>query len=185
MAVRASMEYIITFVRELINDPAGSTEKFTDEQIQARLDLKRLDVYGECLRAADKLHTDGTYLWTDFFAKKPFWETNVIIQKAGGALRTPDEADCLVGKFVYNVHQNDPLVISGRVYNVYAVAANLLTVWVGELRGQITSWTADGTTVQRTGQLKSMNDLASQYRSLAWGWGNQTQVKLVRKDLRN
>lgn len=183
MAVRPTMAYIITFVRELINDTSG-TPKFTDQQIQDRLDLKRLDLYADPLKAADTLDTDGTIDWKDFYARLPFWETDFTIQKLGGTVVAPTTSEPLIGKFSYAVAQTEPLVITGRVYNVYGVASTLMTVWIAELRSQIQSWTADGTTVQRIGQIKNMQELAAQYASMAWGWGNSTQVKLVRKDLR-
>ena len=184
MPVRSSMAYIITFVRELLNDTVV-TPKFTDQQIQDRLDLNRLDLYGSDLKAGDTLDTDGTIDYKDFFARLPFWETDYVIQKLGGALNPPDTAEPLIGKFSYTTHQQEPLIITGKVYNVYGVAATLMTVWIAEIRSQIQSWTADGTSIQRIGQVKNMQDLASKYAQMAWGWGNSTQVKLVRKDLRN
>ncbi len=185
MAVRSSMAYLITFVRELINDPASATEKWSDQMIQDRLDLNRLDLYADRLKSPDILDTDGTIDWKQFFARLPFWETDFQIQKIGGALNAPTSSEPLIGKFTYATNQTEPLVITGKVYNVYGVASTLLTMWVAELRSQISMWSADGTTIQRIGQVKDAQSLAAKYASLAWGWGNSTQVKLVRKDLRN
>lgn len=185
MAVRPSMAYIITYVRELINDPAGPDQKFTDQQIQDRLDLARLDLAADELKPLDTLETDGTITWKQWFARYPFWETDYYIQEVDGSTSTPTTAEPLIGKFTYATNQLQPLVITGKVYNVYRVAANLLLAWIAEVRSQIQMWTADGTTIQRVGQIKNMQDLAAKYASMAWGWGNQTQVKLVRKDLRN
>ena len=185
MAVRSSMAYIITFVRELIEDPAGASQKFTDQQIQDRLDLNRLDLYQSDLREVDNLMTDGTIEWHDFFASYPFWETDYQIQKVNGVNVTANTAEPLIGKFHFTTHQSTPLIITGKVYNVYGVASTLLTMWIAEVRSQIQMWTADGTTVQRIGQISSMQGLAAKYASMAWGWGNTTQIKLVRRDLRN
>lgn len=185
MAVRPSMEYIITFVRELINDPDDGNSQYTDQQIQDRLDLNRMDLYRDKLKSADTLTETGYIEWHDFFARLPFWETDFQIQEVDGTNKTADEAEPIIGKFHFDDHQPTPLVISGKVYNVYGVAANLLTVWASSLKSQISSWTADGTTVTRIGQVKSFNDLAATYRAMAWGWGNYSQKKLVRKDLRN
>lgn len=184
MPVRASMGYIITFVRELIND-TSATPKFSDQQIQDRLDLNRLDLYADCLKSPGILDTDGTIDWKEFYARLPFWETDYYIQKIDGTLNPEDSAEPLIGKFIYNTHQEQPLIITGKVYNVYGVASTLMTMWIAEVRSQIQSWSADGTTVQRIGQVRNMQDLANQYAKLAWGWGRSTQVKLVRKDLKN
>lgn len=185
MPVRSSMGYIITFVRELINDPAGASQKFSDQQIQDRLDLNRLDLYGDILKAANTLDTDGTIDWKDFYARLPFWETDFQVQKINGTVSAPTTSEPLIGKFSYTTAQTEPRVITGKVYNVYGVASTLLTMWVAELRTQISMWSADGTTIQRIGQVKDAQSLAAKYAGMAWGWGNSTQVKLVRKDLRN
>lgn len=185
MAVRPSMEFIITFVRELIGDPDDGNSQYTDQQIQDRLDLNRMDLYRDKLKSADTLTETGYIEWHDFFARLPFWETDFQIQEVDGTSKTPDVSEPLIGKFHFNDHQPTPLVISGKVYNVYGVAATLLTVWSSTLKNQISSWTADGTTISRIGRIKSFNDLSSQYRSMAWGWGDYNQIKLVRKDLRN
>lgn len=185
MAVRTSMSYLITFVRDLINDPAGATQKYTDQQIQDRLDLNRLDLYISDLDEVDTLTSDGHIEWHDFFARLPFWETDYTIQQLNGVSATPNVAEPLIGKFHYTAHQAHPLVITGKVYNLYGVAATLMTMWIAEIRAQIQSWTADGTTVQRIGQVSSMQKLADKYFEMAWGWGGSTQIKLVRRDLRS
>lgn len=185
MAVRPSMEYIITFVRELIQDPDDGTPQYTDQQIQDRLDLNRMDLYNDCLKPRDTRTTAGAIEWHDFFARLGFWETDFQIQEVNGTNKTADVAEPLIGKFHFNDHQPTPLMISGKVYNVYAVAATLMTMWISSLKQQITSWTADGTTITRIGQIRTMSGLADDYRSMAWGWGDYNQIKLVRKDLRN
>lgn len=184
MAVRASMAYIISHVRSLINDPADASTQFTDQFIQDQLDVHRLDLYNDCLTPADTVTSTGVIEWHDFFSRYAFWETDYLIQKVSGATATPDTVELLAGKFHYNTNQTEPLMITGKVYNVYGVSSKLLTTWVATLRGQIQSWTADGTTVQRIGQIRDMRNLAMDYSSMAWGWGNSTQIKLRRKDLR-
>lgn len=187
MPVRPSMQYIITYVRDLINDPAGVNQKFTDQQIQDRLDLMRLDLYQDRLHAADTRTAQGSIEWHDFFSDLGFWETDYLIQKSNGETSIPDTAEPLIGKWTYIAHQPQPLMITGRVYNVYGVASGLLTTWIAEERSRITSWTADGTTIQRLNNMKSLTDLKKDYANRAWGWGRGkfNQVKLVRRDLRN
>jgi len=179
------MEYIITYVRELIHDPAGASQQFTDQQIQDRLDLMRLDLYRHPMCREDTTTSTGSIEWHDFKTGYQFWETDYVIQKINGPVAPPDEANPLLGRFHYDANQVQALIISGKVYNVYGVASGLVTTITGTLRNSVTSWTADGTTVQRLNQLKTLEDLAKSYAGMAWGWGNSSQVKLVRKDLRN
>jgi len=185
MAVRPSMAYIIQMVRDLISDPAGDTEHFTDQQIQDKLDMARLDVYNEFLKPVATYTETNLAEWHDFWSIHDMWETDYVLQLANGPFTTADVAEPLIGKFHWDERQLIGIRISGRCYNVYRISAVLLTAWISDLRSQITSWTADGTTVQRAGQIKNMNDLALQYYALAWGWGNSSQTKLVRKDLKH
>lgn len=188
MAVRPSMEYIITFVRGLINDPAGVSQKFSDQDIQDRLDLMRLDLYQDCLHSGDTLTSSGTVEWHDFYHDIGFWETDYVIQRINGQdPGVPDSAEPLIGRWHWDTNQVQPLVISGKVYNIYGVASGLLTTWIAEERSKITSWTADGTTIQRLNNMKSLTDLKKDYANRAFGWGRGkfSQIKLVRRDLKN
>lgn len=182
MAVRPTMDYLITFVRELINDPAGASQQYTDQQIQDRLDLNRMDVYIEDLREADTLTTAGRIEWHDFYSKLPFWEEDAVIQEINGVTLTPDDSNFLLGRWHFNAHQPFPIVITGKVYDMYTVAADFLLISISTLRNAF-NWTADGTTVQRISQVKDLQSQAAEFRSKGWSWAKQ--IKLVRKDLRN
>jgi len=67
VAVRPTMGYIIQFVRELLNDTNPATYKFSDQQIQDRLDRARLDLYRSPLKAADQMNSAGSIEWHDFW----------------------------------------------------------------------------------------------------------------------
>lgn len=182
MTVRPTMTYLIAYVRDLIQDPAGPNQQFTDDQIQDRLDQHRLDVYLESLTEADTLAVGGKIEWHDFFSRKGCWETDVLIQRLNGVIVVPDTSEPLIGKFHFDTAQTQiPLVATGRVYDTYLVASKLLYNWVADLRRKIQSWTADGTTVQRVSQIKDLNNLAAKYASMGW----PRQNRLVRRDLRN
>ncbi len=184
---RSTMADIIAFVRELINDPAGVDQQYTDDQIQMRLDLGRLDMYQLPLIPRDSLSVTGEIEYLDFYSGFKFWEDDYVLQKYSGPLGTPDVAEPLLGHWHWNTSQEDSYIITGKIYNVYGAASTLLTNWIATIRSEILSWTADGTTIQRSRQLSSMTALAAQYADMAFGWGGgrANQIKLVRKDLRN
>lgn len=184
MAVRETMADIIAFVRELIQDDDESNYTFTDEQIQLRLDMNRLDVYGECLTAHKEMGPGNTVSWFHYSAALPMWENDYRIQNSQAVTVIPDTPEPLIGKFSFDESTPPPLFITGKVYNVYRVAATLLTSWIGSERKVIQSWTADGTTIQRAGRIRDMMTLVDQYYSLSWNWGGTSQIKLVRKDQR-
>lgn len=181
MAVRPTMEYIITFVRDLILDPDGL--QYTDQQVQDCLDMNRLDIYNEYLEPAKKLALDGTEEHTDFYSKRNFWEEGAVLQLYTGAVLTPATMEYQIGRWTFSTHQTLlPISVTGRVYNVYGVASKLLIQWENTIRGQF-NFTADGLTIQRISELKDIHSLALTYQSMAWS-AMSSQIKLVRKDIR-
>lgn len=181
MPVRPEMQYIIDFVREQIHDT--DAEQYTDQQIQDRLDLHRVDLYSHQLRAADTLSSTGTYEWKDFYSKYRFWEEGAVLQAPNGTVLTPTTSEWLIGRWTFATHQNQlPVSATGRVYNVYMACAKLLFQWENTLRQQF-NFTADGLTVQRISQVKDLHSLGMTFQAMAWG-GPGTTVKMVRKDIR-
>jgi hypothetical protein len=186
MAVRASMQFLIDYVRELINDTdtVGNTEYFTDQQIQDRLDQHRLDAYLLPLTPVETLETNGQITWHDFFMPHPYWETDVLIQKLTGVAATPDTSDYRVGKFHFITAVNETLVATGRCYNVYMACSKLCFQLEAQLRNQF-NFTADGLTIQRITQVRDLHSQGVTFASMGWGGvGGGTQTKLVRKDMR-
>lgn len=188
MAVRPTMQYIINYVRELIGDPS-SGGSFTDQQIQDRLDLGRLDIYSREIRAADEVSPDGTILWKHFEAPLPFWEEGATLQEIDGTPVAGATANYLLGHWDFaSTRDSDILLVTGKVYNVYSVASSLLTLMVNDLRSNF-NFTADGLTVQRISRISDLRAQATSMASQAWGWGwgsdRPTQIKLVRRDVRS
>lgn len=181
MPVRPTCQYLIDYVRELINDPSG-TGVLTDQQIQDRLDLSRQDVYAMELTAARTLTSTGTIEYHDFYSKFTFWETDAMIQNRSGVVKTADESSYLIGRWHFNSDVTDaPLVVTGRYFDVYGVCSKLLTQIVSELRTEF-NFSVDGLTVDRVSQIKNLQILATQYAGMSWG-GAASQIKLVRKDI--
>ena len=187
MAVRSGMEYIIEFVRDLIGDPTGPTQKFTDQQIQDRLDLQRKTLTMVSLCGTRSLSPTGEWEYKHFTSGWTFWEASAVIQNRGtGEVIVPDHPNWLSGEFEFDTSRPENMVISGRAYNVYAVGVTLITSWMNDFKTQIQSWTADGTTLQRLNSIRSMQLSLESLSKMAWGWGGGgSQVRLVRRDIRN
>lgn len=186
MAIRSGMQYLIDFTRELIHDVDvnGNEEFFTDQQIQDRLDLHRLDAYILKLDSADTLSATGNIEWHDFFAPYPFWEEGAVVQQLGGSMRVADEIDYRVGKWTYTVAETQPLYVTGRCYNPYTAGAKLAFQQEQELRNAF-NFTADGMTVQRISQVKEAHQLATTLLQMGWGGvGPGTQMRFERRDQR-
>src|SRR5258708_1041199 len=86
MAVRATMNDLISLVRTMISDPAGASQQFTDQIIQDRLDSSRDDIRYESLQMAPSIvNTTSTnniasVIFADFYSDYGYWEADVVLQ---------------------------------------------------------------------------------------------------------
>ncbi|MCX7670395.1 MAG: hypothetical protein N2439_10020, partial [Anaerolineae bacterium] len=125
MAVRATMADLITRIRLLINDPAGASQVFTDQQVQDALDRHRTEVRYLTLTAAETI-TAGAVDYLDYYADVGDWEADEALYDGAYALLTPSAADRLTGHWTFAASQPPPVLITGKHYDVYAAAADLL-----------------------------------------------------------
>jgi hypothetical protein len=165
----------------LINDTAS--DDFSDQEIQDRLDLNRRDLYQMELNSAPTLVSGGSTEYHDFHSTYPFWEEDATLQDSQGNTLSPDTSDYLTGHWHFNTEpDNTTVLLTGKRYDVYGTCASLLTALAVRLRKDF-NFTADGLTVQRITQVRDLMDQAAMYRSMSWGSGNGSQIKLIRKDI--
>lgn len=130
---RATMATLITFVRRKIGDPAGASQVFSDDDIQAELDSVRLDVIPPEVLIPAYTIAGGTYGWLDFYSSYPFWEDgatlydvgwNIITASATEPLREPDDT----GKAAHFQFAATQFAVraQGHSFDVWAASANLL-----------------------------------------------------------
>ena len=184
MAVRPDMEYLIQYVRTLIDDheedPDGAY--FSDQDIQDRLDLTRKSFYIFKLEAKPTLVAGGAKEYHDFQASRPFWEENAVLQDRDGTTLTPDDSDWLTGAWHFDTEPDSCVYITGKSYDVYSACANLIDNLVSRLRKEF-NFTADGMTIQRITQVKDLKCQAESFRRMSWSLSNGSQLKLVRSDI--
>jgi hypothetical protein len=174
MAVRDSMADIITTVRELIGDESGEDELFTNQQIQDALDRRRADVVRQVLAPVTTVAEGGDVHYLTYIASTGHWETDVVVQdgnfKTLTDATTPvaiDTAEYLTGRWTLDVSQTPPIFLTGKTYDVYAAAADMLDRWMG-LTKEDYDFLSAGRTFKRSqsfGQLKNLRDT---YRAQGW-----------------
>jgi hypothetical protein len=91
MAVRTTMANLILQVRDLLADPAGASQTFTDQQIQDALDLRREDVRTYPLRGEPTFSAGGPLSYLDYYADCVVWEDGATLLGSGyqASRRTP------------------------------------------------------------------------------------------------
>ena len=177
MAARATMTNLIALVRGLINDPAGASQQFSDDAIQAQLDLHRDYLLKEALTALPA--PDGSQLkWQ---SAKRNWEADLTLTNPAGTALTPESSDPISGYFTFAQSQ-DGVQATGFTYDTYAAAAELLTLWAGRIEQDLTKFSADGSSYEFAGVRDSKLKLAKEYMTKSAAFGSIQSVRMVRDD---
>jgi hypothetical protein len=188
MAVRTSMAALIALVRKMINDPSGATQQFADQDIQDRLDASRDDVrYENLILAPSFVNTNvgGTLVpqtvYADYYSKFGYWEDSVVLQGYSNgtywAVLTPVSAELMTDQAHWMFEadpfgspsvpgQLPPLFATGKVYDPYHAAADLLEFWAAT---SLTAYdvTTDGQTFHRSQMTDMRMKAAAMYRRKA------------------
>lgn len=174
---RATMAGLITLVRGLINDPVGSSQQYTDEAIEDQLDLAREYHHISALTALPE--PAGTQL--KFKSEHRYWESDVSLSDPAGTVLTPASSDPISGYFVFGSTQS-AVYATGFTYDVYAAAAELLTLWAGRIEQDVLKFSADGSSYEFEGLGNSKLKLAAEYKAKSSRYGAIQTARMIRDD---
>src|SRR5579875_2382787 len=196
MPVRSTMSDLIAPVRMLIAD-TGTTQQFQDQDIQDRLDASRDDIRYEGLTIAPSIVNAASTanqpqtIFADYYSAYQWWEQDVVLQgcQNGQAwvVLTPAASDYIVGHWQFELNvftsgtvpgQLPPAFATGKVYDIYCAAADLLEYWAAALAGSY-DVTVDGQSLRRSQLMNAKLDMAAHYRTLA----KPRLVKMRRNDV--
>lgn len=185
MAVRSTMADLIALERLMIADPSGASPKFSDQQIQDALDRARDDLGYERLQPfASIVNTASTnnvasFIFADYYSDYGYWEADVVLQGLLGTafwkVLTPVSSELLLEsgahwQFEASVFtsgttpgQLPPVYATGKVYDVYSAAANLLDFWAVTLSDAYDIY-VDGQKLSRSQRYAQKHHMADYYR---------------------
>lgn len=183
MAVRATMSDLISQVRLKIADPRSASQQFSDQDIQDRLDDHRDDLRYESLTIAPSIVNNALtgnqaqMVYADYYSKYQYWEADVVLQAyfngAAWVVVTPIASDLTTGHWQFETNvfttgtsvpgQIPPVFATGKVFDPYAAAADLLEYWAAALANRF-DVTADGQTLRRSQLMTNKLTLAGLYR---------------------
>jgi hypothetical protein len=162
MTARASMSALIASLRRLINDASGESAVWTDEELQEWLDAHRDEVIEEPLAYAWQT-VAGESVVLAYVASCGNWESDAALTDANGDTLTADRENLVVGQWTFDEHQQPPVYLTGRSYDVYAAAADALEARAAQF-ALAYDFTADGASYHRSQQAQALLALAKQYR---------------------
>ncbi len=163
MAVRTSMADLIARVRLLISDPAGTSQVFSDQEIQDTLDRHRSDVRYRELASAKTIAPGGAVSYLDYYADVGNWEADEKLYDGAYNQLTPATADRLSGHWTFASNQMPPVLIVGKYYDVYAAAADLVEAWAAKEKLSF-DFDADGQAFKRSQKVQMLLAMAREYR---------------------
>lgn len=180
MPVRSTMASLIARVRILINDPAGGSPQFADQTIQDVLDESRQDVFNQPLRP-EPTYSGGTITFLDYLSDLGGWEDGMTLKQFLTVDVTSNASliEPITGHFQFSATTLPPVMITGRIYDVYRASADLLERLIAQwtLRYDIT---VDGQSLRRSQAALALHNLVENYRRK-----QRPRVStLVRSDLR-
>jgi hypothetical protein len=200
MAARPTMIELITLVRRLIGDPWGSPcQQFEDQDIQAALDDRRVDVRYELLAAAPTIvnlsgmDNDAQIIYSDYYSDFTYWEQDAVLQgsnpetSVSWIVLNPAASDYASGHFqfeldVYNSGvvpgQWPPVFIVGHTYDPFGAAGDLLTMWAA-MSSRAYDISGDGQSLRRSQIADGLRKQADAYYRRA----KPRTTKMVRPDV--
>ncbi|HEY9077425.1 MAG TPA: hypothetical protein VIO61_12915 [Anaerolineaceae bacterium] len=158
---RTSMANLISLVRDLIGDPAGAEQTFSDDQIERSLDIHRWEFRYLPLKPLNTI-APGNIEYRDWYSDEMYWESDAVLYDGAYTQLTPSSSDPLHGRWSFTAHQPE-VRASGKVYDPYGAAADLLEMWAGKSALEF-DVDADGASMKRSQKQQALRDLATVYR---------------------
>lgn len=179
MAVRGSMTYLISRVRDEIGDDAGATQTFSDERIQQFLDRYQ-DTYRYLMLLAtpDILPGSGSVVYYTYFAEEGEWEDDVALVDRAWQPVTPSEADLVVGRWKFATNTTPPVYLTGKNYDVAAACADLCQAWASKF-AQSYDFKTHSQQMMRSQQITHYQQMEQGFRSRA----KPQKAAMIRSDV--
>ncbi len=159
---RSTMAALILRIRDLINDPAGSSQVWTDDQIQGVMDESRVDYGNEVLQAVPSF-SGTTIQYLDYYHDLGGWEDGMVLKQYLTQVVTPTTSEPIAGHWSFSTSKLPPIYITGSLHDIYRAAADLLERWAAKWVLSY-GFSSDGQSFQRQQAATMLQALAKTYR---------------------
>lgn len=177
---RSSMVSLILAVRRAVGDKAGGTQVFTDDEIQAALDRRKLDFPLAMLQVRATTLENGTVEYREYFADGGDWESNATLQGNRYQTLTPVESYPMEGRWVFGTTLGVGAVyIRGTRYDVYGAAADIAEQWAAQAATEF-DFSRGSRSYSRSQKRTGLESLARILRNKQWVMvGEQRRFDMV------
>jgi len=156
------MATLIARVRLLINDPSGASQQFADTDIQDILDESRVDVFNMPLKDQPTF-SGSTILYLDYLSDLGGWEDGMVLKQYLTVTVTPSLIEPIAGHFQFAQSTFPPIYLTGKIYDVYRAAADLLERWAARYALQF-DFSSDSQSFHVSQASTQLLNLAKSYR---------------------
>jgi hypothetical protein len=153
------MASLISRVRILINDPSSAI--LTDQTVQDVLDESRIDVYNAAL--TPKLTYAPTIQFLDYFSELGGWEDDYVLKQYLTNIVTASSVEPIAGHFHFSASTYPPVYITGKLYDIYRAAADLLERMAAQYALQF-AFSSDGQSFHPEQIQDNIDKLVRKYR---------------------
>ena len=159
---RSTLAALIARVRLLTNDVAGVNQQFTDDDIQAVMDESREDVVNQAL-IPKPTFTGSTIQYLNYYSDVGGWEDDYVLKQYLTVTVTPSAVEPIAGHFQFAATTLPPIYITGKRFDVYRAAADLLERWAARYMTRF-DFTSDSQSFRVSQVPVQMQALAKTYR---------------------
>ncbi len=177
MAVRNTMAALIASVRQLINDPAGGSQIFADQDIQDVFDESRLDFKNTRL-IPKPTFSGSTIQYLDYWSDWGGWEDGYLLKQYLVTTVTPSVLEPIAGHWTFAATTLPPVYISGSLHDRYRAAADMLERWAARYMTRF-DFTSDAQSFRVSQVPTQLQALAKTYRAKQ----RLSALSVVRSDL--
>lgn len=163
---RASMIQLIERIRLLIKDPVSDSPMFSDDEIEATLDMNREDIPPMELTPREQYGSGGVVIYKDYYAGIGAWEGDYVLQDGNWDTITSALAEPLIGVWHFAEHRDMPVYVSGKVYDLYAAAADMLEMKLAKVVDDF-DFSSAGASFSRSQRSRMIQMTIDKYRAQA------------------
>lgn len=163
---RATLADIISIVRGLIDDPAGASAVFSDDEIQNALDARRDEARYVKAEEKPSIAPGGVVQFVTFDAPVKMWEAGTVLVDQSFTPLTPATTDLVNGRWTFASQPRYPVMMVGFTHDVWGASADLLREW-SRRESLAFDVQANGTNLQRSQKAQALQARATEYLAKA------------------
>lgn len=162
--MRSTLTNLVTRLRRLIGDPASENQVWDDNELTEYLDAHRLDYVDHLLTGIPTYGPESLIQFRTWVAPWGDWEEDAALKDSHYNAITADAPNYLNGRWVFTVEPHYPLYLTGKTFDLFGAAADVLEAWGALKLDAYDFQTADNQKFSRSQMFTNRQKLADSYR---------------------